>query len=193
MATSEKLKKYQKQKFEHYKKINDLKINDNEAYIYLNVTNLDNIKSEYSTNHQVILKKEFYETIENLASFIPLDYPLVLEIQNNIFSSEEKILVRRLIRNHFSLVTISKEMELKNIKRKSHFFLICGIIGFILLFLFYNYKIVPYLIEIVSFIASFSLWEFAESLIFEQDNLKEEIIKNKHLSKIRIVYNKDNG
>ena len=33
MASPEKLKKYQKEKFESYKKINNLKVNDNEAYI----------------------------------------------------------------------------------------------------------------------------------------------------------------
>ena len=37
MASPEKLKKYQKEKFESYKKINNLKINDNEAYIEIKV------------------------------------------------------------------------------------------------------------------------------------------------------------
>ena len=34
MAIPEKLKKYQKAKFESYKKVNDLKINDNELINY---------------------------------------------------------------------------------------------------------------------------------------------------------------
>ena len=37
MAYPDKLKKYQKEKFESYKKINNLKINDNEAYIEIKV------------------------------------------------------------------------------------------------------------------------------------------------------------
>ena len=45
--------------------------------------------------------------------------------------------------------------------------------------------------EIISFIASFSVWEFGELCLFEQDDLKEQILKYSHLAKIRIVYNKD--
>ncbi len=191
MASPEKLKKYQKQKFENYKKINNLRINDNEAYIELKVKDLNCIVSEYSTKDRITLKKEFYDAIEQKVAYMPLDYPFVLEVHNKTFTAEEKIIVRKLIKNHFNLITISKEMELKAIKRKSTFFLICGIIGFILLFLSYNFKIMSILNEIISFIASFSIWEFAELLIFEQDNLKEQIILNKQLSKIRVVYNKD--
>lgn len=193
MASPEKLKKYQKEKFNNYKKINDLKINDNEVYLELKVQNMDSILSEYSTKNRIILKKEFYEAIEERVAYFSLDYPYVLEIHNNNFSAEEKILVRKLIKNHFSLITISKEMELKALKRKSTFFLFCGIIGFFLLALTYNIQIVTYINELISFVASFSIWEFAELVIFEQDSLKEEIIMNKQLSKIRIVYNKDNG
>lgn len=191
MIAPEKIKKYQKEKFNNYKKINELKINDDEAYIDLKVKDLESIKDEFSTDNKLVLKKEFYESIEKSASIIPLDYPLVLEIHNQTFTSEEKIMIRRIIKNHFSLETITKEMELKAIKRKSYFFLICGILGFILLAIVYKYNLLSYLKEIISFIASFSIWEFAELLIFEQDNLKEEIIQKKHLSKIRIVYNKE--
>lgn len=191
MNSSEKIKKYQKEKFNNYKKINELKINDNEAYIDLKVKDLESIKNEFSTDSKLVLKKEFYESIEKSASIIPLDYPLVLEIHNQTFTSEEKIKIRRIIKNHFSLETITKEMELKAIRRKSYFFLVCGVLGFILLAIVYKYNFLPYLKEIISFIASFSIWEFAELLIFEQDNLKEEIIQKKHLSKIRIVYKKE--
>ena len=38
MASPEKLKKYQKEKFESYKKINNLKVNDNEAYIEIQIS-----------------------------------------------------------------------------------------------------------------------------------------------------------
>jgi len=193
MTSNDNIKKYQKEKFEHYKKINDLKVSDDEAYIELKITDLSSIKNQYSTNDKIIIKDELYQTIEKLASFIPLDYPLVLEIHNKTFTSEEKILIRRLIKNHFSLETITKEMELKAIKRKSHFFLISGIIGFILLGLIYVFDPIPYLAEIVSFIASFSIWQFAELLLFEQDDLQEDIIRKTHLSKIRIVYSKEDS
>ncbi len=190
MKKSEKLKKYQRQKFENYKKINGLRLRDNEAYIDLKIQDLNSIKNEFSPDNKIILRQELYDFIERHASYIPLEYPLVLEIHNNTFTSGEKILLRRLIKNHFSLETVTKEMELNAIKRKTRFFLISGIISFLILFICYQYNLMPYIDEIVSFIASFNIWEFAELLIFEQDELHEEYILKKHLSKIRIVYNK---
>ena len=190
MNKSEEIKRYQKQKFENYKKINGLRIRDNEAYIDLKIKDLESLKNEFSPDKKTILREEFYDYIERHASYIPLDYPLVLEIHCNSLNSEEKILLRRLIKSHFSLEMVSKEMELNAIKRKTRFFLISGIISFIALYFCYNYNFIPYVDEIVSFIASFNIWEYAELLIFEQDELNEEYILKKHLSKIRVVYNK---
>lgn len=188
MSKTEKIKRYQRKKFENYKKIYDLKINDNEAYIDLKIKDFKSIKDEFSVDPKTVIRQELYDYIERKASFIPLDYPLVLEIHCSNLTSEEKILIRRIIKNHFSLETITKEMELKAIKRKSRFFLICGIIGFAILDLAYILDVFPYINEVISFIASFSIWEFAELLIFEQDDLNEDYIQKKHLSKIRIVY-----
>ena len=191
MASPEKLKKYQKEKFESYKKINNLKINDNEAYIEIKVKDYNSIISDYSLEESPVLKPEFIEVIERRASIIPLDYPLVLEIYNATFSSEEKIIVRKLIKNHFSLITIDKETELKALKRKENFFLFIGVFFFLILFLLYDSNVFEGVLEVVLFISSFSLWEWLEIVIFEHDELTEQILLNRHLSKIRVVFKKD--
>ncbi len=192
MALTDQLKKYQRAKFENFKKINELKINDDEAYIDIQISDFKSIKSDYSLDVSPILKREFLEYIESCASYIPLEYPIVLEIHSNKLSSSEKILIRKLIKNHFALTRINKEMELKALKRKSYFFLLIGLIGFIILAILHYCGKLELLIECISFIASFSVWEFGELVLFEQDDLKEEIIKYNYLSKVRIVYNKDN-
>ena len=69
-----------------------------------------------------------HEVIEKRAEIIPLDYPLVLEIHNKTFSAEQKITVRKLIKNRFTFISINKEAELKRIKQKSYYFLILGIV-----------------------------------------------------------------
>lgn len=196
MSAKNELKRYQKAKFENFKKINDLKINDDEAYIDIKIKDFNSIISDYSVSTNPILKKELYSYIEHSASYIPLDYPLVLEIHSEKLNSEEKILLRNLIKNHFSLTKIEKEMELNALKRKSFFFLFAGLVGFIIIaILIYNpyHDVLSFFKEILLFIASFSVWEFGELYFFEQDDLKEEVIKYTHLSKVRIVYNKDNS
>lgn len=191
MASPEKLKKYQREKFEHYKKINNLKINDNEAYISIKVSDYNSIISDFSLEEQPVLKNEFIEVIEKRAEIIPLDYPLVLEIHNKNFTAEQKITIRKLIKNRFTFICINKESELKRLKQKGFYFLLLGLVTFIISMLLYNNQVLIPIYEILYFIASFSIWEFGELVIFEQDDLKEEIIKYKHLSKIRVVYDKD--
>ena len=191
MASNQALKKYQKEKYEHYKRINELSINDEEAYIPIRVNGMDDIVSNYSVRNNELLSEEFIDILTKKASYITLDYPVVLEILNDNFTPEEKILIRKLIINYFSLETIIKETELKAIKRKSNFFLFIGIFFFIILFLLYDSNIFGGFIEIVSFISSFSIWEWAEIIIFEQDDLTEEILINRHLSKVRVIFKKD--
>lgn len=191
MASPEKLKKYQREKFEHYKKINNLKINDNEAYISIKVSDYNSIISDYSLEDQPVLKNEFIEVIEKRAEIIPLDYPFVLEIHNKNFTAEQKITIRKLIKNRFTFIYINKQSELKRLKQKGFYFLLLGLITFVISMLLYNNQVLIPIYEILYFIASFSIWELCELIIFEQDDLKEEIIKYKHLSKIRVVYDKD--
>ncbi len=196
MATPDKLKKYQKAKFESYKKVNDLKINDNEAYIEMKIDGFDDIKDDYCLTDGIVLKQDFIDAIVKRTNYIPLDYPLVLQIYNKTFTSSEKILVRKLIKNHFTLEMIDKEIELKKLRLKIYFFLSFAVLGF-LLFLLTYIGFVKTLQELISFVASFitsfSIWEISELIVFGEDEIKEEIIKYKHLSKIRIVFNKDNS
>ena len=195
MATPEKLKRYQKVKFENYKKVNELRINDNEAYIELDINGFDDIKDSYCLPDQIFLKQEFIDAILRRTNFIPLDYPLVLQIHNNTFTSNEKILVRKLIKNYFTLAKIEKEMELKKIRRKILFFLSFGLVGLIFVLLSYK-NLIPFsdIISLVaSFITSFSIWECSELFVFEEDDLKEQIIKYTHLSRIRVVFNKEDS
>lgn len=191
MATRQSLKKYQKEKFENYKKINELNISDDGAHIPIRVNSMDDIISNYSVRNNEMLSAEFIDILSNKAAYTTLDYPIVVEILNDSFSSEEKILIRKLIKNHFSLITITKETELKALKRKEYFFLFIGVFFFIILFLLYDSNIFEGILEVVLFISSFSIWEWAELIIFEQDELTEQILLNRHLSKTRIVFKKD--
>lgn len=192
MHLREKIKRYQKKKFEKYKEINELKIADDEVYITLKIDNKDDVISKHSVKYEEVLDESFMELITKKASYIPLDYPIVLELQYKELSSENKILIRKLIRNYYKLEKIDKEMQLKEIERRTRFFLISGIIFFMIFIWLYNSELSG-IMEIASFIGSFSLWEFAEILIFDQDSLKEEVIKSNYLSKIRIVFNQENS
>lgn len=186
----QKLKKYQEKKFEYYKDINQVTYNDNEAYITLKVDELNKVISDYSLPGEEMLNVNFLKLIEDKAAFISLDTPLVLEIHNDTLTPEEKILVRKLLKNYFDLKKTSNEIELNKLKRKSRFFLIAGIISFIISICLLYTENLKGLQEIISFLGSFSIWESFELRLFELDDINEEIIKYDHYSKIRVVFDK---
>jgi hypothetical protein len=77
------------------------------------------------------------------------------------------------------------------LKRKENFFLFIGVFFFLILFLLYDSNVFEGVLEVVLFISSFSIWEWLEIVIFEHDELTEQILLNRHLSKIRVVFKKD--
>ena len=191
MASFDKLKKYQRKKFKRYKELNELTTKNDEAYIVLKVKNMESILSEFSSDERPTLKEEFYDLIERKASVIPLDLPLVLEIKNDNFTSSDKILIRKLIKNYFELKKVAKEVEEDSLSRKGRFLLTVGILCICVSFVLWNVNSLTFVNEMISVLSSFSIWEFGSLMLFEYDAIKEEIIKYKHLSKIRIIYDKE--
>ncbi len=191
MPRFDKLKKYQRKKFNRYKELNDINTKNNEAYIVVKVKDMDSILSEYSSDDRPTLKAEFLELIERKASFIPLDLPLVLEIQNNNFTSNEKILIRKLIKNYFDLKRVETEVEENSLSRKARFLLTSGILCLCVIPFIWNNDKISFFTEVLSVLASFSIWEFGGLMMFDYDKIKETIIKYNHLAKVRIIYDKE--
>jgi hypothetical protein len=98
------------------------------------------------------------------------------------------------IHKYFKLKEINIASELEANKAKSKTFTIIGVIAFIILFaleLLMENEVV--FSEILSFIASFTVWEGIELILFEQDDIKETHAKYKNMANSKIVFDKDNG
>lgn len=187
-----KLKKYQQKKFDYYKMINDYYLVNNEAYISVKTTSINDIISKYSINKDEILNDEFIRFVNTNASYIPDDYSLVLEICNHRFNEDEKKIITKVIQNHYALELIKVEDELKTLRRKEISFLCVGIIFFIILLIIYHFKFGLASEEVLSFVASFSIWEFAEMRTFEEDDIKEKIVEINKLNDMKINFNELN-
>ncbi len=191
MASLDRLKRNQRKKFARYKELNEIKTKNDEAYIVLKVKDMDSILSEFSSDDRPTLKTEFYELIETKASIIPLDLPLVLEIQNGNFCSSDKILIRKLIKNYYELKKVAKEIEADALSKRARVLLTIGILCICISFVLWNVSNLTFINEIISVLSSFSVWEFGSLMMYDYDTVKEEVIKYKHLSKIRVIYDKD--
>ena len=186
-----KLKKYQTRKFDYYKTLNEYYLENNEAYISIKVDSINDIISKYSIKNDEILNYEFMRYLETNASYIPSKYKLVLEICNHKFTDKEKQIIEKVIRNHYGISLINKKEELNLSKRKGLFLLITGLISLLIFSILLYSNILSVLQEICSLLFCFALWEYAESKIFTDDELKEEILDLKNLSEIKIIFKED--
>ena len=183
-----KLKKYQTKKFDYYKTLNEYYIENGDAYISIKVYTIDDIISKYSVKNDEVLNYEFMRYLETNASYIPDEYSLVLEIYNHHFNDEEKEIITKVIRNHYSISLINKKEELKTYRRKGMYLLISGLISLLIyaILTYTNHLII--LSEIFSLIFCFALWETTDITIFDSDSIKEEIVELQNLSEIRIIF-----
>jgi len=186
--SKKKLKKYQTKKFDYYKTLNEYYIENGDAYISMKVYTIDDIISKYSIKNDEVLNYEFMRYLETNASYIPDEYSLVLEICNHHFSDEEKEIIQKVIRNHYSISLINRKEELKTYQRKGFYLLLSGLVSLLIYAILAYTESLIILSEIFSLIFCFAMWEATDITIFDNDSIKEEIVELQNLSEIRIIF-----
>lgn len=192
--SDDKLKKYQQQKFDDYKEFTNLDLRDNDVIISLKADSVYDILSEYSVKDNLGLNPAFIDFLSNQIDYIPIEYDITLNIQTINLTRREKEMIAESIHKYYKLKEINITSELEANKAKSKAFTIVGVIAFVILFtleLLMENEVV--FSEILSFIASFTVWEGIELILFEQDDIKETHAKYKNMANSKIVFDKDNG
>ena len=86
--------------------------NDENAIIYLSLQP-DDLLHPYSTPGYDVLNYEIYDFIDTQAYPIPVQYPLIIRIQDRGISQERKTLVERLIQSHYAFGLDDKRDDLR--------------------------------------------------------------------------------
>ena len=178
--SDDRLKKYQQQKFDDYKEFTNLDLRDNDVIISLKADSVYDILSEYSVKDNLGLNPAFIHFLSNQIDYIPIEYDITLNIQTINLTKREKEMIAESIHKYYKLKEINITSELEANKAKSKAFTIVGVIAFVILFileLLMESEVV--FSEILSFIASFTVWEGIELILFEQDDIKETHAKYK--------------
>ncbi len=183
-----KLKKYQTKKFDYYKTLNEYNIDNGKADISGNVYSRDYIICRYSVKNDEILNYEFMRYLETNSSYIPDEYPLVLEICNHHFNDEDKEIIRKVISNHYGISLINKNEELKANKRKGRYLILFGLLSLVIYGVLAYMSKLMIMREIFSLIFCFTIWEATDITIFNNDQIKEEIINLQNLSEMKIIF-----
>ena len=98
------------------------------AVLPCNVSGMDDIVSHFSVKKYETTNPEFFEYIEATASYVPGDYPIVLEISGCTFTEEEKKTISAMIHEDFLYALGAIQQENKRQLIFSWIMLICMLI-----------------------------------------------------------------
>ena len=87
-------------------------LENGKAIIYINLENND-YYNPLSFYHQLELTNEIYEYIDDKIYYVPAKYPVMLRFVKNEIEESDQLLVRSLIREHFTKILQDKRLDLK--------------------------------------------------------------------------------
>lgn len=177
--------------FNYYKVLDDYYLEDGIGYIPVKVNSIDDIISRYSIKNSEILNYEFMRYIDINANFIPWGYPLTLEIHGPKFSDKEKRLIRKTLRNHYSLLLVNKKVELKDLRVRGLHLIIAGVVSFViyLILMYLNVNYAP--LELMAFLFWLALWEGFDAEVLSTSDIKDEIKDLEYLSNMNITFEEE--
>lgn len=177
-----------KKKFDRYGFLKEYYLEDGIAYIPIKINSIEDIISGYSLENYEILNREFTRYVEINANYIPWGYPLTLEIHSTWFSKEEKEIIQKVIKSHYSLMLMNKKEELRDERLRGLYLTILGVITFIVYLVLSSLSINPAPIEIMSFLFWLSLWEAFDIEVLSASDIKDEIKDLEYLANMNIIY-----
>ncbi len=185
-------KRNKKSKIEHnYNKfVRDYYIENNMAYISINVNKYHDIINKYSINNYEWLNGHFAQYIEESAYYIPLEYDITLDI-NGKFTEEEKEKIIKAIRTYYGIKIGDADNQLKDNQRKNMILFVTSVI-FMFIFLILTIYITNFrFLEPISIILWFVIWEYLNNSFIEKRKLKQERSEIAQLTNMDIKFNED--
>lgn len=181
---------FKKAEFDSAKYVKDFYLDYGKAYISAKVKSINEIVSSFSIKDYEWINPDFAQYIELNAHYIPDVYRIVLEICGK-FTDEEKDIITETIKDYAGLRLGDAQKKLKANTFKSLGLLIFGIVSSIIFILLSSFNIADSIVEIISIIAWFAIWEFFGLVVFDRAELKEEKINAAQLATCQIIFNEE--
>lgn len=181
-------KSFKKMKVDYYRYVKDFYLEDGLAYISCNVNDYYDVIDPYSVDGYEWLNESFARFVESNAEYIPVEYPIVLEICGRDFTDEQKKTINETIHDYYELKLGDKQMDLQNNTRKTLTFLILGMIVTAIMFIIQMRTPDNFVNEMIVILVWFFIWELCGMIFFDRNDLKEEKMAAAQLATITVKY-----
>lgn len=168
---------------------NEYLLEDGNAKIMMKFDDKNELFDSRTFGNQLNLKESIYEYIDNKSEMLNNDINIHLHIVCSNLDKEEKNRIEHVIIEHYAIELYKIQKEFKRYKTKMYKLILVGILFFAL------YAIVAlnvssmFLIEVFSFLFSFTLWQAFETSIYTLNDIKltREAITQKIVMDIKFI------
>ena len=153
---------------------NEFLTSDNDADIFLNISDKDELFDTWTTGNQLDLENDVYDFIEEKTSMLDSDIPINLHIIGIEFNSLEQEKIKHILKEHYAIELYKVQKIYKMLQHKiiSLFLIgICSLLCYLVLYLFTDFS---FFLEVFGFVFSFALWEAFDSLIYSFSEIRIE-------------------
>ena len=175
-------------KIDYYRYVKDFYLEDGLAYISCNVNDYHDVIDSYSVEGYEWLNESFARFVESNAEYIPVEYPIVLEICGTEFSDKQKEIINETIHDYYELKLGDKQIELQNMTTQIIILLIISILVTLILFVSKVYSIKEFVSEMLVILVWFFIWELCGMIFFDRNRRKEEKMAAAQLATITVKY-----
>ncbi len=184
-------RQFSRKKVDYYKYVKDFYLEDGLAYISCNVKDYYDIIDSRSVEGYEWLDESFAWFIESNAFYIPIEYPIVLEICGKKFTQEQQDTIIETIGDYYELKLGDKQMDLSRNTYRILTILLFSIIAVIFSMFIRGLRGETMAFELSLIMVWFFVWELPDLLIFERQELKEEKTYAAQLASIIVKFKEE--
>jgi hypothetical protein len=183
------IKKFQKARFDFAKYVREFYVENGKAYISVKVDSIHDIISEYSIKGSEWLNRDFVVYVEENTYYIPVIYPIIIDIYGCNFTEEQQKMITEVIKDYFGLKLGDKILELKQNRKKAMMLLLFGITTLIISLLLSSFDDTSMLFQVIVIVSWFAIWEFVSYVWFEREQMNRDKLEAGQLASMEVKFN----
>lgn len=182
------LRQLKRKKIEGERYVKDFFIDNDLAFITCNVTKYSDIIDPFSSKGYEWPNERFIRFVESNAEYIPVEYPIVLEINGRTFSDKEKDVIRETIHDYYALKMGDAQLAIGANRWKAVMLIIVGCILAIGVDMISRITSRLPLREAVIMLFWLFLWEGIDCIILDGRRLREAKTNSAQMANITVTF-----
>jgi len=182
------LKIFKRKRIDYSKYVKDFYLENGLAYISCNIEDYYDIIDKYSVEGYEWLNSQFAHFLETNAHYIPVEYPIVLEICGECLTDKQQAAVTETIADYYSLKLGDHQLALSDNLRKSMVLLFFGLLLAGVIWLLRSINLIGSIKELILILFWFFTWEFANLAWLERSDLNAVKTEAGQLASIKVVF-----